>query len=62
MLPIALLPLQEDFKQKERDLFKPASVLSWFSYDTKLGSLEIHLEPLTAFQAEAYARELCVPE
>eukprot|EP00891_Asterochloris_glomerata_P005199 jgi/Astpho2/5199/Aster-x1280 len=52
----------EDFKQKERDLFKPASVLSWFSYDTKLGSLEIHLEPQTAFQAEAYARELCMPD
>lgn len=44
-----------DFAAKERELFKPVSVPSWFTSDIKLGAIALHLETPSCFSAEAYA-------
>ena len=50
-----MYPVQVDFQQKEAELFAPHSILPWFQWDTKLGSLTIHLDFPQAFAAEVYA-------
>eukprot|EP00271_Cylindrocystis_brebissonii_P020851 TRINITY_DN713_c0_g2_i5.p1 TRINITY_DN713_c0_g2~~TRINITY_DN713_c0_g2_i5.p1 ORF type:complete len:1017 (-),score=193.27 TRINITY_DN713_c0_g2_i5:791-3841(-) len=52
--------LVEDFgkvslEEKEVELFEKVSVPSWFTVDSRLGSLAIHLEPGAGFAAEMYA-------
>ncbi len=47
--------LQIDFQQKEAELFAPQSILPWFAWDTKLGSLTLHLDSTQTFAAEVYA-------
>ena len=47
--------VQIDFQQKEADLFAPQSILPWFAWDTKLGSLTLHLDSTQTFAAEVYA-------
>ena len=49
------MPMQVDFQQKEAELFAPHSILPWFQWDTKLGSLTLHLDYPQAFSAEVYA-------
>lgn len=44
-----------DFQLKEAELFAPHSILPWFHWDTKLGSLTIHLDYPQTFAAEVYA-------
>ena len=47
--------LQIDFQPKEAELFAPQSILPWFAWDTKLGSLTLHLDSTQTFAAEVYA-------
>ena len=47
--------VQVDFQQKEAELFAPQSILPWFAWDTKLGSLTLHLDSTQTFAAEVYA-------
>ncbi len=47
--------VQIDFQQKEAELFAPQSILPWFAWDTKLGSLTLHLDSTQTFAAEVYA-------
>lgn len=47
--------VQVDFQQKEAELFAPQSILPWFAWDTKLGSLSLHLDSTQTFAAEVYA-------
>jgi len=55
-------PKRKDIKSYERSLFNPAySIEPWFSFDTKLGCLALHLKPPQCFQAEVYAQELGQP-
>lgn len=53
-----MLSMQVDFQQKEAELFAPHSVPPWFTWDTKLGSLTLHVETPQAFAAEVYAHTL----
>ncbi|DBA75032.1 TPA: hypothetical protein ACH3X1_010369 [Trebouxia sp. C0004] len=46
---------QINFQQKEAELFAPQSILPWFAWDTKLGSLTLHLDSTQTFAAEVYA-------
>lgn len=52
-MPVVVL--QVDFQQKEAELFAPHSILPWFTWDTKLGSLTLHLDSKQTFAAEVYA-------
>ena len=47
--------LQVDFQQKEAELFQPLSLPAWFTWDTKMGSLTIHMDYPQVFAAEEYA-------
>ena len=46
---------QVDLAAKESELWTPMDVPVWFTADTKLGLLAIHLDPPKCFAAEAYA-------
>lgn len=50
--------LQVDFQKKEGELFEPHSLPPWFTWDTKLGSLTLHLECPQVFAAEGYPKTL----
>ncbi|GAQ87661.1 Transducin/WD40 repeat-like superfamily protein [Klebsormidium nitens] len=52
---------QVDFEQKEKELFEMVSVASWFTMDTRLGSISVHLETPQCFAAEMYATDLAMP-
>ncbi|CAM6097082.1 unnamed protein product [Calypogeia fissa] len=49
------------FEQKEKDLFEMVSVPAWFTMDTRLGSISVHLDTPQCFSAEMYAVDLQVP-
>lgn len=46
-----------DISDKEKALWRPVSVPTWFTADVKLGQLALHLDPPGCFAAESYARE-----
>lgn len=48
------------FEEKEKELFEMVSIPSWFSIDTRLGSISVHLETPQCFSAEMYAVDLQV--
>ncbi|GBG91115.1 hypothetical protein CBR_g51918 [Chara braunii] len=48
-------------EEKEKELFEKVSVPSWFTMDTRLGSISVHLDVPQCFAAEMYAIDLCVP-
>ncbi|KAH7435528.1 hypothetical protein KP509_06G068400 [Ceratopteris richardii] len=49
------------FEEKEKELFEMVSIPSWFTIDTRLGSISVHLETPQCFSAEMYAVDLQVP-
>ncbi|MCO5554974.1 hypothetical protein L7F22_008514 [Adiantum nelumboides] len=48
------------FEDKEKELFEMVSIPSWFTIDTRLGSISVHLETPQCFSAEMYAVDLQV--
>eukprot|EP00240_Pyramimonas_obovata_P001515 CAMPEP_0118930588 /NCGR_PEP_ID=MMETSP1169-20130426/7222_1 /TAXON_ID=36882 /ORGANISM="Pyramimonas obovata, Strain CCMP722" /LENGTH=495 /DNA_ID=CAMNT_0006872965 /DNA_START=141 /DNA_END=1624 /DNA_ORIENTATION=+ len=48
------------FKEKEEELQEQVSMASWFTLDTRLGSISVTLEPPSCFSAEMYAIDLNV--
>lgn len=49
------------FEEKKEGLFEMVSIPAWFTMDTRLGSLSIHLETPQCFSAEMYAADLNIP-
>lgn len=49
-----------DFADTQIEVDESVIVPSWFTADTRLGTLAVHLEPPSCFAAEAYALELGV--
>eukprot|EP00249_Psilotum_nudum_P019787 c27414_g1_i2 orf=519-2798(-) len=49
------------FEEKEKELFEMVSVPAWFTMDTRLGSISVHLDTPQCFSAEMYAVDLHVP-
>ncbi|KAG0569341.1 hypothetical protein M758_6G079300 [Ceratodon purpureus] len=50
-----------NFEEKEKELFEMVSVPAWFTMDTRLGSMSVHLDTPQCFSAEMYAVDLHVP-
>ncbi|KAL2623623.1 hypothetical protein R1flu_003828 [Riccia fluitans] len=50
-----------NFEEKEKELFEKVSVPAWFTMDTRLGSISVHLDTPQCFSAEMYAVDLQVP-
>ncbi|KAJ7538291.1 hypothetical protein O6H91_11G042000 [Diphasiastrum complanatum] len=48
------------FEEKEKELFEMVSVPAWFTIDTRLGSISVHLDTPQCFGAEIYAVDLQV--
>lgn len=49
---------QVSFDEKKEELFERVSIPAWFTTDTRLGSLSIHLETPQCFSAEMYSVDL----
>ncbi|XP_074292701.1 uncharacterized protein LOC141619590 [Silene latifolia] len=47
-----------EFDEKKKELFEMVSIPAWFTVDTRLGSLSIHLETPQCFSAEMYSVDL----
>ncbi|XP_020254792.1 WD repeat-containing protein 48 isoform X2 [Asparagus officinalis] len=47
-----------DFEEKKQALFEMVSIPAWFTMDTRLGSLSVHLDTPQCFSAEMYAADL----
>lgn len=50
-----------NFEEKEKELFEMVSMPAWFTMDTRLGSMSVHLDTPQCFSAEVYAADLHVP-
>ncbi|CAH8361642.1 unnamed protein product [Eruca vesicaria subsp. sativa] len=48
------------FEEKKEELFEMVSIPSWFTVDTRLGCLSLHLETPQCFTAEMYSADLKV--
>ncbi|XP_057439445.1 uncharacterized protein LOC130731235 isoform X2 [Lotus japonicus] len=46
------------FKEKKEELFEMVSIPAWFTVDTRLGSLSVHLDTPQCFSAEMYSVDL----
>ncbi|XP_044482819.1 WD repeat-containing protein 48-like isoform X1 [Mangifera indica] len=46
------------FEEKKEQLFEMVSIPAWFTVDTRLGSLSIHLDTPQCFSAEMYSADL----
>lgn len=46
------------FEEKKKELFEMVSIPAWFTVDTRLGSLSIHLDTPQCFSAEMYSADL----
>ncbi|XP_021773067.1 WD repeat-containing protein 48-like [Chenopodium quinoa] len=46
------------FDEKKKELFEMVSIPAWFTVDTRLGSLSIHLDTPQCFSAEMYSADL----
>lgn len=46
------------FEEKRKELFEMVSIPAWFTLDTRLGSLSIHLDTPQSFSAEMYSADL----
>uniref|UniRef100_A0A1D1XI50 WD repeat-containing protein 48 n=1 Tax=Anthurium amnicola TaxID=1678845 RepID=A0A1D1XI50_9ARAE len=49
------------FDEKKEKLFEMVSIPAWFTVDTRLGSLSVHLDTPQCFSAEMYAVDLNIP-
>ncbi|KAK9691798.1 hypothetical protein RND81_09G220800 [Saponaria officinalis] len=50
------------FDEKKKELFEMVSIPAWFTVDTRLGSLSIHLDTPQCFSAEMYSADLNIIE
>lgn len=48
------------FEKKKEELFEMVSVPAWFTVDTRLGSLSVHLDTPQCFSAEMYSADLSI--
>ncbi|PKA53375.1 Dynein assembly factor with WDR repeat domains 1 [Apostasia shenzhenica] len=48
------------FEEKKKELFEMVSIPAWFTMDTRLGSLSVHLDTPQCFSAEMYAVDLSI--
>ncbi|KAI3452036.1 hypothetical protein Pfo_008701 [Paulownia fortunei] len=48
------------FEKKKEELFEMVSVPAWFTVDTRLGSLSVHLDTPQCFSAEMYSVDLSI--
>ncbi|KAH9754389.1 WD REPEATS REGION domain-containing protein [Citrus sinensis] len=46
------------FEEKKEELFEMVSIPAWFTVDTRLGSLSVHLDTPQCFSAEMYSADL----
>lgn len=46
------------FEEKKDELFETVSIPAWFTVDTRLGSLSVHLDTPQCFSAEMYSADL----
>ncbi|KAF7805173.1 WD repeat-containing protein 48 [Senna tora] len=46
------------FEEKKQELFEMVSIPAWFTVDTRLGSLSVHLDTPQCFSAEMYSADL----
>ncbi|KAI5676493.1 hypothetical protein M9H77_07443 [Catharanthus roseus] len=46
------------FDQKKEELFEMVSIPAWFTVDTRLGNLSVHLDTPQCFSAEMYSADL----
>ncbi|XP_004494665.1 uncharacterized protein [Cicer arietinum] len=46
------------FKEKKEELFEMVNIPAWFTVDTRLGSLSVHLDTPQCFSAEMYSVDL----
>ncbi|KAJ6682881.1 GUANINE NUCLEOTIDE-BINDING PROTEIN BETA SUBUNIT-RELATED [Salix koriyanagi] len=46
------------FEEKKEQLFEMVSIPTWFTVDTRLGSLSVHLDTPQCFSAEMYSADL----
>ncbi|XP_024961262.1 WD repeat-containing protein 48-like [Cynara cardunculus var. scolymus] len=53
---------QVSFEKKKEELFEMVSIPAWFTADTRLGSLSIHLDTPQCFSAEMYSADLNITE
>ncbi|KAH9620313.1 hypothetical protein KSS87_022929, partial [Heliosperma pusillum] len=51
-----------NFDEKKKELFEMVSIPAWFTVDTRLGSLSIHLDTPQCFSAEMYSMDLNIVE
>ncbi|GMI88807.1 LATERAL ROOT STIMULATOR 1 [Hibiscus trionum] len=49
---------QVSFDEKKEQLFEMVSIPSWFTLDSRLGSLSVHLDTPQCFSAELYSADL----
>ncbi|PPD96606.1 hypothetical protein GOBAR_DD06362 [Gossypium barbadense] len=49
---------QVSFDEKKEQLFEMVSIPAWFTVDTRLGSLSVHLDTPQCFSAEMYSADL----
>ncbi|XP_078444046.1 transducin/WD40 repeat-like superfamily protein [Wolffia australiana] len=49
------------FDEKKEELFEMVSIPAWFTVDTRLGNLSVHLDTPQCFSAEMYAVDLNIP-
>ncbi|CAI9301968.1 unnamed protein product [Lactuca saligna] len=50
------------FEKKKEELFEMVSIPAWFTVDSRLGSLSVHLDTPQCFSAEMYAIDLNITE
>ncbi|XP_024969147.1 WD repeat-containing protein 48-like isoform X2 [Cynara cardunculus var. scolymus] len=53
---------QVPFEKKKEELFEMVSIPAWFTVDTRLGSLSVHLDTPQCFSAEMYSIDLKITE
>ncbi|PIN13813.1 Conserved WD40 repeat-containing protein [Handroanthus impetiginosus] len=51
---------QISFEKKKEELFEMVSIPAWFTVDTRLGSLSVHLDTPQCFSAEMYSVDLSI--
>ncbi|KAI7731012.1 hypothetical protein M8C21_022744 [Ambrosia artemisiifolia] len=53
---------QVSFEKKKEELFEMVSIPSWFTVDSRLGNLSVHLDTPQCFSAELYSMDLNITE
>ncbi|XP_076935189.1 uncharacterized protein LOC143601760 [Bidens hawaiensis] len=53
---------QVPFEKKKEELFEMVSIPSWFTVDSRLGNLSVHLDTPQCFSAEMYSNDLQIAE